>query len=91
MRTFVAVALTGVVSAHHVYGENEFKFIQFLSKFSKSYSTVEEFNERAFLFKKHDAEIEQLNATQTTSVHGHNFLSDWTAAEKTRLLGLANI
>lgn len=71
--------------------ETEFKYIQYISKFGKSYSDVTEFNMRASLFQKHDAVIEELNTTQTTSVHGHNFLSDWTAAEKTRLLGLANV
>ncbi len=30
-------------------------------------------------------------ASETTSTHGHNYLSDWTAEEKTRLLGLKNV
>jgi len=30
-------------------------------------------------------------ASETTSTHGHNYLSDWTAEEKTRLRGLKNV
>ena len=38
-----------------------------------------------------DMEITRLNAIVISSTHGHNHLSDWTAEEKTRLLGLKNI
>jgi cathepsin L len=36
-------------------------------------------------------EIKELNMTQTTSRHGHNHISDWTAEERSGLLGLKNI
>jgi len=62
-----------------------------MAKFGKSYNDLEEFNLRAAMFAKFDAEIKEINARETTSVHGHNFLSDWTAEEKTRLMGLKNM
>jgi C1A family cysteine protease len=66
-------------------------FINYMAKFGKSYNDLEEFNLRAAMFAKFDAEIKEINARETTSVHGHNFLSDWTAEEKTRLMGLKNM
>jgi hypothetical protein len=38
-----------------------------------------------------EAEIIRHNATQKSSVHGHNFLSDFTAEEYSRMLGLKNV
>jgi len=38
-----------------------------------------------------DDEIIKLNLTETTSIHGHNHLSDWTNTEKSMLLGMKNI
>jgi hypothetical protein len=32
-----------------------------------------------------------LNAPGSSSFHAHNFLSDWTAEEKTRMLGLRKL
>ena len=43
------------------------------------------------MFAKFDTEVKYHNRIERDSVHGHNFLSDWTAEEKTRLLGKANI
>jgi len=71
--------------------QQDFDFVQYIAKHGKSYADVEEFNLRSQLFAKFDAEVKLHNATETTSTHGHNFLSDWTAEEKTRLLGLKNM
>jgi C1A family cysteine protease len=90
MRSLAATALAAVASARFMT-QQDFDFIQYIAKYGKSYADVEEFNLRAQLFAKFDADVKLHNATETTSVHGHNFLSDWTAAEKTRLLGLKNM
>jgi cathepsin L len=90
MRTFAAVALVAVANAK-VLNQQDFDFVQYIAKHGKSYADVEEYALRFERFRAIDAEIKKFNATQTTSVHGHNFLSDWTAEEKTRLLGLKNI
>ena len=90
MRTFATAVLAGLASAE-VLSQSSFDFIQYIAKHGKSYANVEEYNLRAQLFAKFDAEIKHHNQTERTSVHGHNYLSDWTAEEKTRLLGLKNM
>jgi C1A family cysteine protease len=90
MRTFAA-AILATVSSAKVFTEMDFKFMNYVNKFGKSYKDVEEFNLRAALFAKWDAEIAVHQMNETTSTHDHNFLSDWTAAEKTSLLGLKNM
>jgi len=90
MRTFVSAVIVSAVSAH-MMDQSIFDFTQYVAKFGKSYDTVEEWNLRFAMFAKFDTEVKRHNQTQTTSVHGHNFLSDFTAAEKTRLLGKSNV
>lgn len=68
--------------------ENDYKFMNFITKFGKSYGTVEEFNFRAALFKKTDEAIAQINAEQDTHVAAHNKFSDYTSAEYKRMMGL---
>jgi cathepsin L len=88
MRTFAAALLAGITSA---ITQTDFEFLNYIAKFGKSYDNAEEFIMRSALFAKFDAEIKEINARETTSVHGHNFLSDWTAEEKVRLMGLKNM
>ena len=90
MRSFVAAALTGLTSAA-VIDQLTFDFVKYLAENNKSYDTLEEFNLRAAMFAKFDAEIKRHNAEETTSVHAHNWLSDMTEAEKTRMMGLRNM
>ena len=86
-KSFAAVALAGVVSAVDL---QTFEFMQYVSKFGKSYTNVEEFNLRLSLFTVRDKIIKEWNADFTnTSRMGHNFLSDWTEAEQAKLRGLA--
>jgi len=54
MKSFVALALVGAASA---LDETTFKFMQYLSKQNKSYSSLEEFNMRLQNFAKIDAFI----------------------------------
>lgn len=89
MRSFTAAALMALASAR--ISSKDFEFINYIAKFGKSYADLEEFQMRAALYHKWDAEIKNINANQYTSTHGHNFLSDWTAEEKSRLLGLKNM
>jgi len=75
MKTFIAAALAAAVSAVPMT-ETEFKFINYVSQFGKSYATVEEYEMRMSLFAERDAAIEHFNSVQTDSVHGHNKFSD---------------
>jgi cathepsin L len=85
MKSFIALALVGAVSA---LDNTTFKFMQFLSKQNKSYASLEEFNLRLQNFANTDEFIEKWNANkENTSTVGHNFLSDWTPEEKKRLNG----
>lgn len=90
MRTFATAVLAGLTSAK-VLSQTDFDFVQYIAKHGKSYASLEEFNLRSALFHKFDSEINFHNQTERTSVHGHNFISDWTAEEKTKLLGLKNM
>ena len=90
MRTFVAAAVAGLASAA-VIDQTTFDFVNYLAEHGKSYDNIEEFNMRAALFAKFDAEVKRHNAEETDSVHAHNWLSDLTEAEKTNMLGLTNM
>lgn len=85
MKSFIALALAGAVSA---LDDTTFKFMQYLSKQNKSYASLEEFNMRLQNFADVEKFIQEWNANkENTSTVGHNFLSDWTAEEKKRLNG----
>jgi cathepsin F len=86
MKTFIAAALAAAVSAVPMT-ETEFKFINYVAQYGKSYGTVEEYNARMSLFAERDAAIEHFNSVQTDSVHGHNKFSDYTPYEMKKLLG----
>jgi C1A family cysteine protease len=90
MRTFAAVALAAIANAK-ILNQQDFDFVNYIAKHGKSYADVQEYALRFERFRAIDAEIKKFIATETTSTHGHNFLSDWTAEEKTRLLGLKNV
>lgn len=83
MKQSIIIGLLAVVNA---IDTNTFKYMQYLSKFGKSHSTMEEFNMRLSNFMRIDAQIDEWNAdpTKTSSV-GHNVFSDWTPEEKLRL------
>lgn len=90
MRSFAAVALAAVAQAK-VLSTNDFNFVNYISKFGKQYSTLEEYNLRYNRYMDIDAQIKHFNETERSSVHGHNHLSDWTHEEKVKLTGLKNI
>jgi C1A family cysteine protease len=85
-KSFAALAFTGVASA---INDIQFRYIKYVSEFNKNYNTLEEFNMRMELFRITDTLINEHNSDDTaTSQMGHNFLSDWTHAEKKTLTGL---
>jgi C1A family cysteine protease len=85
-KSFAALAFTGVASA---INDIQFRYIKYVSEFNKNYNTLEEFNMRMELFRITDTLINEHNSDDTaTSQMGHNFLSDWTHAEKKTLSGL---
>lgn len=65
--------------------------MQFVSKYGKSYGTIEEFNFRLENFKKTAAHIKEINASQNTHRAAHNKFSDYTNAEYKKLLGLKDM
>lgn len=85
MKTFIAAALAAAVSAVPMT-ETEFKFINYVSQFGKSYATVEEYETRLEVFAAKEYEITQHNANNTQWKMGHNKFSDRTVAEMERLL-----
>jgi C1A family cysteine protease len=84
--SFAVAAVAGIAAATPM-DAMEFKFINYVAQHAKSYATKEEYELRKSLFAKIDADIEQYNATEKTSVHAHNFLSDLTEYEKSKLTG----
>lgn len=90
MRSFVAIALAGAVSARPLYS-NDFKFMKFITEHSKSYMTTQEYDHRFDNWKKSDAEINKLNQQNGTAVWGHNFTSDFNREEYEALLGLKGV
>jgi len=62
-----------------------FEFMQYISRYGKSYDTIEEFNTRMALFQKTNTFIKEWNSQPNqTSTVGHNFISDMTEEEKER-------
>jgi hypothetical protein len=91
MKSFLALALAGAVSATTM-NQDDYKFMRYIVEHNKEYNTIEEFNMRKSNFLFMDAEIARLNTmANATSVHGHNYLSDYTRAEYQKLLGLKNV
>jgi C1A family cysteine protease len=90
MRFFVALAFASAVSATKMEA-SEYKFMQYIVQHSKEYNTLEEYNMRKENFLRIEAEIIRLNQSQSTSIHAHNYLSDWTREEYQKLLGLKNM
>lgn len=66
----------------------DYEFLNFVATHNKKYDTVEEFNFRKSIFEITHSEIAALNHENSTSVHGHNKMSDWTREEYSQLLGL---
>jgi len=81
MRTYLIAALIGAVSASG-FDEMNFKYMVHISKYGKSYITIEEFMARKEIFASVDAEIEEHNASDSLYRLGHNRFSDMTDHER---------
>ena len=90
MRSFAAAALFAAVSATQMEA-NDYEFMRFIVEHNKEYNTVEEFElrKRNYLFMT--SEIIRWNSTESSSRHGHNYMSDWTRQEYQTLLGLKSM
>lgn len=86
MRTFAAAVLGAVASAAVM--EKNSAFVQYISAHGKNYASLDEYNMRYENFAAIDSQIKHFNSTEKSSSHGHNFLSDFTAEEKSARLGL---
>jgi hypothetical protein len=85
-KSFISVALVGAATA---ITQAELNFMQYISKQGKSYTNIDEFNQRLALFSVTDKIIAEWNSDlSNTSRMGHNFISDYTEAEKAKLRGL---
>jgi C1A family cysteine protease len=67
--------------------ELEQSFADHVSKFGLSFGTKEEYEFRFGLYAQVDAEINQINAKETSFSVAHNFMSTWTDFEYKQLLG----
>ena len=86
MKTFVLAAIAAIATATPM-SEVEYRFINYVAKFGKSYGTKEEYAFRLQQFAIKDAEMQIINEEETTFTVGHNKFSDWTSAEFKRILG----
>lgn len=65
----------------------DYQYFDYVSRYGKSYGTVAEFNFRKELFKANLLDIEEYNASQTTSTVGINEFSDRTKSEMKKMNG----
>ena len=79
-----------IISSAYGISTHEFKFMQYIAKHNKAYSSVEEFNMRFENFMAIDAEIEAINHPDSGETHtaAHNKFSDYTREEYRAMLGL---
>ena len=86
MRSFAAAAFVGLASA--TLSNMEFEFINFISKFNKSYPSLNEYEMIFEQFALRYAEVQaHKNDTTATYQVAFNKFSDWTEAEFSKMLG----
>lgn len=91
------VVATGMAAAGYLYRDSlekdimeaaDYKFMEHVTQFGKSYATKAEFKLRSALFKEKLALIEEWNNnTENTHQLGTNQFSDFTVEEMSRLKG----
>ena len=86
MKTF-AVALLACFTAAVPMTDIEYKFINYVAKYGKTYATVEEYQARLLIFINTENYINKINSEGNTHVAGHNNFSDWTEFEYSKMLG----
>jgi C1A family cysteine protease len=86
MRTFAVATLAALVAATPMT-DVEYRFINYVAKFGKSYGTQEEYAFRLEQFARIDAKIQESNAIEANFTLGHNKFSDYTHEEYKKMLG----
>ena len=86
MKSFALATFVGAAVAMRPI---EFKFMQHLAKFAKSYAEVAEFNARLSFFEEAEALIEASNKAERNFTLGHNQFSDWSDIEYKAILGVS--
>ena len=82
------IAALGLKHAEQKLEQADYDFMSYISEYSKSYGTKEEYNFRADIFKKNLLVIAEHNSkNDETHTLGINHFSDWTHEEFKRLLG----
>ena len=66
---------------------NTFNYLGFMAQFNRQITDVTELATRVKYFKATHDYILQHNASNTSSVAGHNQFSDWSPAEYKHMLG----
>ena len=79
MRKFVATGLTGVMAQNE---SNQIEYMEYMSRFGKSYSSIEEFNFRLSHFTELNEKINEHNEKADQGEFnfwvGHNKMTDWS-------------
>lgn len=84
MRSFAIAALAAVAAAA---SSEEFEFMNYITKFNKSYQNAEEFAMRFENYLRHDAMIKAHDAAVEGYTVAHNIFSDRSEAEMARRKG----
>jgi C1A family cysteine protease len=84
MRNFAVLA--GAATATPL-AEVEFRFLNYISTFGKSYATLQEYSSRLLTFIANDTEISKINTKQISFKVAHNKFSDYTESEFRSMLG----
>ena len=71
--------------------DTEYRFINYVAKFSKSYGTKEEYAFRFEQFARNELAIQESNAKESSFVLAHNKFSDYTTDEYKKMLGYKTI
>ena len=92
MRSFAIGVLCATFAAAEVMPKINHDFLDYISKFSKAYETIEEFIHRQEIFAEVHKHIEEVNSNPASTYKAaHNFSSDYTKEEYQTLLGLRGI
>jgi len=83
MKSFIALALVGAVSAT---SEVESAFLGYITQYGKSYGTVAEYQFRLEQFARNHASVVEHNLTDSSFKLGFNKMSDWSEEEYKKLL-----
>jgi len=85
MKSFIALALVGAVSA--ITAEDNSNFLEWIAEHGKHYDNLAEYEFRRRHFLEAAEFIKKHNAQKKNYALGHNHMSDWTSSEYRKLLG----